>query len=328
MISACRSKRLVRLGCGSVGLFIVQAATGFQSGRALAEPRTTPTQSSSPSSKSRDLRCHSALALFAAYAAVGTWMWFAWYADKPSQPRWKFGGDGWFGPSTYAGGADKVGHAWSSWTLSRLGASALSQGNWDPFGASVLATSLSSTLLVLVEVNDGYYTEFSPGDLTADLVGGLAAIAALNVPWLDEGFDFRVQWLPSSQFRRHPGLNFAEDYSGQSYVVALKPGAIPAVQQSNSWWYWASFINPVVGYRATTQETSGAPVRMRQLFLGLSLDLQAVWDVSLERNRGRGSAWLPVGHQLFEYVGIPGSTAPIAGWSHRRALPAKATPPY
>jgi hypothetical protein len=100
-------------------------------GTLTEQPQRRPADRSAP-----DYRLASALGLAGTYAALGTWMWFAWYADKPRLPQWRYGGDGWFGSRTYAGGADKLGHVWTNLALSRLGTELLRRGGWNAHGAS------------------------------------------------------------------------------------------------------------------------------------------------------------------------------------------------
>ena len=59
-----------------------------------------------------DHRLRAALGVGALYAGFSTWAYLAWYRDVESLDEFGWGGDGWFGRNTYAGGADKLGHAW------------------------------------------------------------------------------------------------------------------------------------------------------------------------------------------------------------------------
>src|SRR5690349_18251353 len=55
----------------------------------------------------------------AMHLAYATWSYFAWYRDADSE-AWHFEEAGpAFGSATYAGGADKLGHAWSNYSLTR-----------------------------------------------------------------------------------------------------------------------------------------------------------------------------------------------------------------
>src|SRR2546423_14613690 len=63
----------------------------------------------------------AATTLAAAYGIFSLWTFFAWYRMHKPNRAYKWGGDGWMGATTYAGGADKLGHAWATMALARLG---------------------------------------------------------------------------------------------------------------------------------------------------------------------------------------------------------------
>ncbi len=264
----------------------------------------------------QDYRLLSATGLAAAYSGFAAWTWFAWYEDKPTQPSWRYGGDGAFAIDTYAGGADKLGHVWSSLVLSRLGAELLEAGGWDPAPASVIASGLCLGALSLVEVNDGFYTEFSPGDLASDVAGVGIALAMRHLPKVDDGLDFRVQWFPSPAFRRNPGANFAEDYSGQTYLLAFKPGAFAMTRDSRNLFGILQYINPVVGFESRNYMPEPADddrvTRRQAVLLGLTVDVQAIVD-SLLSHQDSTLARISrgVGHRAFEYVNLPYATLPV-----------------
>jgi hypothetical protein len=267
-------------------------------------------------------RIVSVVGLSGAYAGLGAWTWVAWYDERRTLPVWRFGGDGGFGRGTYAGGADKLGHLWSASLLSRLSSDLLESGGWSRVASSAFGSGLCLGALTLIEVNDGFYTEFSPGDLSADVLGVAAALAFRHVPGLDEALDFRVQWFPSSEFRRKPGANFAEDYSGQTYLLAGKPRALDAVRESPGPLATVQFVDMVVGFEArgyAMKQVPEKPLQRSQVwFLGLTVDVQAILDFSLEH---RGGATHRLGHDLFEYVNPPLSTAAFATLSRRAHSP-------
>jgi hypothetical protein len=248
----------------------------------------------------------------------------AWYRERPRLPDWTYGGDGGFAPNTYAGGADKLGHALATMVLSRLGGDLLEAGGWSDPAATVIASGLCLGAFVMVEVNDGYYTEFSPLDLGADVAGVGAALAFRHVPGLDDLVDFRVQWFPSRAFGRRPGANFAEDYSGQTYVLAFKPTGLAPVREQNAL-LALRFINPVVGFESRNyvpEPPAGERVTHRQtLLLGMTLDVQAVIAAAFsDSTSSAGRATHAIGRTVFEYGNLPYSTLPIVSSSRRRSF--------
>jgi len=172
------------------------------------------------------------------------------------------------------------------------------------------------TAFFLVEVNDGFYTEFSPSDMVGNGVGALSAVAMSQWPALDDAIDFRVQWFPSRDFRRHPTANFAEDYSGETYLLAFKPRSIPALRNAESPVYWLQFVNPVVAFASRNYKpVPVAPetvTRQQTAYVGLTLDVQAVVDATLGTRKAPAARLAHgVGHGLFEAVNLPFSTLPL-----------------
>src|SRR5262245_59272609 len=209
-----------------------------------------------------DHKVASAIGLAGTYATLGGWAWYAWYYNKPTLPKWKFGGDGWLGPTTYAGGADKFGHFWANLTFSRLGTDLLRKGGWGKVSSSLIASSLTLTFFFFVEVKDGFYYEFSPSDMTGNTVGALLAVAMSNWPALDDALDVRVQWFPSREFQRKPSADFAEDYTGETYLFAFKPRSIRAVREGDWSVKWLEFVNPVIGFDSRNYKPTPAAADM------------------------------------------------------------------
>lgn len=262
------------------------------------------------------------------YGGATTYMYFAWYHGQPGLAAFRVGGDGWFGARTYAGGVDKLGHAWSGLALSRVSGEILDWGGWERRQAGVIGSSLTVGLLTLFEVKDGYYTEFSPGDAVFNVLGAGLNAAMMAWPPLDELLDFRVEYFPSREYRallrgeRPPqdpaaphqvSLNFVEDYSGQRYLLALHLGAIPGLRGRP----WARLVDVAVGYEADRykpEPLDGGGGRTQHLFVAVSVNLQGAIDLALaDRTEGVADGTRAVGHLLFELVNPPFGSAALAG---------------
>ncbi len=263
-----------------------------------------------------DHRVLSAVGLGATYLTLSTGFYYAWYYNHPTLPKWKFGGDGWMGDTTYAGGADKFGHMWANLTFSRLGTDLLRRGGWGTLGSSLIASGLTLTLFFFVEVKDGFYYEFSPSDMTGNTIGALLAVAMSNWPALDDALDVRVQWFPSVGYRRAPSADFVEDYSGETYLFAFKPRSIEAVRDSDGPLHWLQYINPVVGFESRNYKPTPLPGdmvnRRQEIFVGFTIDMQAVIDETLGHAHSKAGRWgHNVGHTVFEFLNLPFTTLPV-----------------
>ncbi|HVV86186.1 MAG TPA: DUF2279 domain-containing protein [Kofleriaceae bacterium] len=320
-------------GADSGSLAGAAAGVAPRSDRALAPspwldagpppPWMSPVAASGPA----DHRARSMVTLGGIYAAFATWMYFAWYYDKPRLSGFEVGGDGWFGDTTYAGGSDKLGHTWANMALTRGGAELLRSGGWSPRHAAVISAALSWSLFLFVEIKDGFYYEMSPGDLTSNTIGALLGATLTEWPALDRLIDFRVEYWPSAEYRAIVGgsfvgservnsVNIAEDYSGQTYFLALHLGAVPHPKGTPRWLDDAlDYVDVGVGFHSSKYKPDPPPeppyIRRQELFLGATIDLQHVVDRALGGRRSRAAhVGRAIGHGLLEIFSPPYSILP------------------
>jgi hypothetical protein len=321
---------------------------------AAAPPPTTPVVLEPTFEPAREhyhpLRAE--LTLTGMYAGFIGWMYIAWYQHHKPLAQYKFGGDdkpckesglgrwfsecaltGWAGDQTYAGGEDKFGHAWSTMSLSRLGDEVLEQwGGVDHHKAMFLSTALAEALFIGVEVRDGFAFEFSYSDIGGDTVGALVALALMQWPRLDEMFDFRVQYFPSQMYLRkldgsspcpYGGCsrwNIAEDYSGQTYLLAFHLASIHSLREMQ-YGTLARFVDVAFGFDSRNYKPQPdadlAVAPKQQFFLGISLNAQGVFDYLLEdKSSPRAKTLRKVTHGLFEVFNLPFSSFALFGIDH------------
>jgi hypothetical protein len=261
----------------------------------------------------------SAGAVGGAYTALTVWAYFAWYHNKPRNLYFKVNGDGLFGVNTYAGGSDKLGHFWSNHMVSRGTSEMLIAGGWKPLPASLIASGLSASFFAFVEVKDGYYYEFSTGDLTANIGGAALSVLMINRPEVDRLLDFRVDYWPTPEYRDGFGdgdVNFAEDYSGQTYLLATHLSGIPGVTDSK-WTRWARYVDVVGGFQSVNYKPEPADmdaVPSQHLFLGAAFNVQTLLEdlYGQPAERGRARVSHQVGHFVAEFVSVPYTTLRVA----------------
>jgi hypothetical protein len=314
---------------GRISSVLVCLALAGRIAHADPDPAPTPTPVDEQVTETHPVA--SLVTLGAAYTVFAGWMYVAWYRNhRDLSSGFKWGGDGWLGSRTYAGGADKFGHAWSTMALARGGTELLHQwGGFHTLEASLISTALSEALFIGVEVRDGFTFEFSFSDLTGDTLGALAALALSNFPRLDELFDFRVQYFPSSIYLRKldgsspcpeggcSRWNIAEDYSGQTYLLALHLGGIHALRDQ-SWGWWANYVDVVAGFGTRDYKPppdSAADPRQR-MFIGLSLNAQGVFDRLFDRG-----AVHKITHGVFEVFNLPYTSVPLLEYDNRPTGP-------
>jgi Predicted periplasmic lipoprotein (DUF2279) len=211
--------------------------------------------------------------------------YMAWYLRSDESPDFHLHDEGWFAVDTYAGGADKIGHAWANYALVRGVSSILEWGGWQKKMALATATGSTMAFFLMSEIKDGYHENygFSWGDVVMNLTGtGLGVLMELS-PEVDRRFDFRVEYWPSKPFRdaiadRGP-FNSPEDYSGQRFFLAYHLSSIETLRESD-YFGWSEYMDLAVGFHANhyKPEDTDSGDHEQELFLGVSLNLQTVID--------------------------------------------------
>ncbi|MCB9659663.1 MAG: DUF2279 domain-containing protein [Polyangiales bacterium] len=249
------------------------------------------------------------------YAGLWTYNYFAWWHGTPTTPfqtEW----DGYFGVDTYGGGADKMGHMYMNLLLSRATTGILRYGRFETVPASIAGATLSWLSYLLVELRDGAHEfEFSFGDLLANSLGVGLGLLFTHVPEVDRYVSLRMMYWPSKDFRRNPSLNFNEDYSGQTFLLAFHPAAFGDRVG------FFRYIDFVVGFNArnylpTPPRDSGRPER-QHLYFGFALNLQEVLNRGLfnrpraEDNRAQEAARGFFADWAAEHIQVPFTAVPL-----------------
>lgn len=258
-------------------------------------------------------KLYAAGGLVLTYAAFSTYAYFAWFRGKENRGMGiTFDG---FEVTGYAGGADKLGHAWTGYLISRATTGFLTTAGWPRLESSIVAASISQVFFTLSEYEDALIYQFEISDVIANVAGAAFAVLMVNVPEVDRLLDFRLEYVPSTDYRRtvreDGNIDFFQDYSGQSYMLALHLDAIPRMPRV------LGFADVVVGfesrhYSPMRADPSVAPTQ--RLYLGVALNVQHVLaelfcDCPARR----------VGHAIAEYVSLPYTT--LKALDSQRSLP-------
>lgn len=277
-----------------------------------------------PAQPSRKLA--AGLTLAGIYGAFTTWTYFAWYRQHKPLSEFRWGGDGnwkvwndregWFGSRRYSAGADKLGHAWATYGLARGGTELLVQwGGFDRLPSTLIASGLSELLFFGVEIKDGFYYEFSYGDFTFNTLGAGLAVAMSLWPRLDELIDFRVQYSPTQAYwdqLEGGNVNVAEDYTGQTYMLALHLGAFERLRTLRYGTIFR-FIDVAVGYGSNGYKPEpplGYP-RYRESkhsYIGISFNAQGFCDWLFEKRSKPAKKFF---HGLWEVFNLPYGFVPF-----------------
>jgi hypothetical protein len=154
-----------------------------------------------------------------AMLAIGTGTWGYGTSD------FHFANEGWFDSDTYQGGADKLGHAYSGYILTEYYDSIYKQFGYSDKEAILWGALSGWSQMSFIEVCDGFSSEygFSWEDEAMNTAGTALAYLRHCYPSLKDQFDYRMEWYPSPSVRHGDWSSPFTDYSGQKYLVALKP---------------------------------------------------------------------------------------------------------
>ena len=210
---------------------------------------------------------------------VGTWGW-------GTASGWQFKEDGWgLEQDSYTGGADKLGHTWSIYAISRVSSHFFERSgdsrNWAAFKGFLLGqfTGLG------VEIGDGFGETygFSWGDMVWNLGGGLLAILLDIYPPLDNLIGFQVEYWPSQDHRnqnREKWIEVTSDVTGQTFLLALKLAGIPYIRNT-----FLQFVQIDFGYytRGYWFSDSTYDYKTRHMYIGFAINLSRVSEKALPR---------------------------------------------
>jgi hypothetical protein len=239
---------------------------------------------------------------------VGIYGAIAWW-DEGFSGSFRTESEGWFGKNTYAGGADKLGHAFFTYTGSRLltrGFEAL--GN-DPGRSRQLAVLTSLGVMTGVEVVDGFSKEFrfSVEDFAANAAGAVFAFLTDWDPRLDALLDFRLLYQKSNDAKRIGDEDPISDYSGQLFLLALKADGIPRLREVPL----LRYLELQVGYNTRGYEPNdGVKIDPhRRIYYGVGVNLSRLLSDTVFRGDLKGGKIQRGTDTVLEFLEIPGSAA-------------------
>ena len=141
--------------------------------------------------------------------------------------QWDYGKDGfhfanerWFQRDTHYGGADKLGHFWSSYALSHLYSYVYRKWGYSEKEANLYGAVSSLGVQTFMEVADGFSSQgFSYEDLIMNVAGAGVGYVWGKVPYLAKKIDFRIEYTPGFDSK---DFGFSTNYERQRFLIALK----------------------------------------------------------------------------------------------------------
>ena len=250
-----------------------------------------------------DVRTRTQLFLGASALGVATYGATKWWDDGFRDFRSH--GEGWFGAGTEKGGADKLGHAFGTYSGVRAGAQALQWLGNSRDDALVLATTTTLLVYTGIEVLDGFSKQykFSHEDLIANFVGAGFGWITHRYPALDALIDFRLYYRQSPQAKAEGNWEPFNDYNGQRYLLAFKASGVRALDAHPV----LRYAELVVGYGVRGYDPP-ASAKSRHLYGGIALNVARLLDDTAFRHKRESPVRQGTGLFL-ELFQLPGTVA-------------------
>jgi hypothetical protein len=202
--------------------------------------------------------------------------------------------EGWFEQDSKYGGADKLGHLWSTYVFSDALTGLYKSWGYGSEKANNYAALSACTVQAFMEIGDSTSETqgFSYEDLLMNTMGALTSVLMERYPELDRKIDLRVEYV----------LNVAvngifDDYSNQYYSLVLKLDGFDAIENTFAKYIELSGGYYTRGYEETDEDDT------RSLFFGIGFNFSRL----LNQN-----GWKKTG-KVLEYLQVP-YTVPKASY--------------
>ena len=261
-----------------------------------------------PEPDDRNLRWKNTAVIGGIAAIVGTYGTNNWWKDGFSG-SFQTVDEGWFGQNTYAGGADKAGHIYFTYTGARLLTRAFEAVGNDPRRALRLGAWTSLGVMTGVEVIDGFSKEFrfSMEDAVANALGAAFAVLVEVDPRIDALLDFRLLYQKSDDARRVGETDPLADYSGQTYLLAVKADGIPRLREVPV----VRYLELQFGYNTRGYEPNDGPMNdpHRRIYYGVGINLSRLLSDTVFRGGLKGGKIQRGTDTVLEFLEVPGTAA-------------------
>jgi uncharacterized protein YfiM (DUF2279 family) len=224
------------------------------------------------------------LALSAGLITYGAVFWDYSLSKSPHMQS-----EGWFGSDTKNGGADKVGHFYTSYALGDMFSYVYDKWGFSRRRAGILAFFSSFTFTALMEIGDSFSDYgLSYEDVIANITGAAASYILHANPELSEKIDLRVEYRPSGN------SDIVTDYDHMKFLVAVKAEGFKSIDNN-----LLKYLELHFGYYARGFEEDES-IRYRNIYMGVGLNLSRLF-----RTKSR------ILSKVFTYYQMPYTYLPV-----------------
>jgi hypothetical protein len=191
--------------------------------------------------------------------------------------RWDYGkssfsfkNERWFERDTKYGGADKLGHFWSSYAMSHLFSYVYRKWRYTESEANLYGALSNLGFQTFMEICDGFSPSqgFSYEDILMNIAGTGIAYVWGRYPSLARKIDFRIEYTPEFNSR---DFGFSTNYERQRFLIALKADGFNFIRNP-----YLRYLEFHIGYYARgykEHEEGGPETRRRHLYVGLGFNV-------------------------------------------------------
>jgi hypothetical protein len=219
----------------------------------------------------------------AAVFAYGLWKW------DYGQNSFEFVNEGWFGRTTEYGGADKLGHYWSSYAMSHLFSYFYRKWGYTDRESNLYGALSNLGFQTFMEIADGFSPsqKFSWQDMTMNVLGSAVGYVWGRYPSLARKIDFRIEYKP---YFNSNDTEFSTKYDRQTFLIAVKADGFDFIKNK-----YLKYLEFQVGYNARGYKDYEEGVhddRRRTIYVGLGFNVSRLLQTV-------------VNTRIFDYVQIP-----------------------
>ncbi len=201
----------------------------------------------------------------------------------------------WFGRDTDEGGADKLGHLYTTYALSHLYATIYRGWDYPEERAMRLGTFSALGTMTIMELGDSFSEYgFSHEDMLMNCVGAAAGYWFGTHPEWQKRIDLRLEYAPSlSDFES----DVSTDYEHHKYLIALKASGFDMLRDTS-----LGYLELHLGYYTRGyddyQPSLANDGRERTVYVGLGLNvgklIESIWET-----------------RIFNYIQLPYTYLPL-----------------
>jgi len=177
--------------------------------------------------------------------------WWTGHEESFAADNFNFWNRGWLNEDTYAGGHDKIGHAFSNYIFQHAYTGLFEWAGFKRITSIWLAAGMTAFSFNMIELFDGFTSYgWEYGDTVFNFGGQIFAILS-QLYGIDDYVQFKMAWVFSPIYWREedvPRYKVLEDYNGQRFFLAANTHTM--FQKFNIKSHFWKYIQPAVFYES------------------------------------------------------------------------------